>query len=366
MESYGRPSAGPPPPAVFRDGKRGVRVVEREYLGDIRSGTLAGGSTVFTNQSFVINPGLSTSFPWLSKIARQFDQWEPHGIVFEFRSTSSEFNGTTQALGTIILATDYDVIDSPYPNKVVAENSDYAMSVKASDCAIHGIECLPSERPTPILFTRTAGLPAATDARLYDLGNFQLCTQGMSAADVTLGELWVSYDITFYKKQIDELEPVEDNGLVLATSSNEFTTDDWFGAGGDLLTWGNVDNSHYLDTANRYYLPPAHAGDQFIFVVCFEGSGLTEPTYTVTGGSVIVGDSFAVGSTALVSSSFGGELNASSTKILHAFPIQKTGADLSPTYITASGGALTTGTKVRTYLYQVKTGALPLSQQPVI
>nr|UJQ92872.1 MAG: putative capsid protein [Narnaviridae sp.] len=200
ISSYGMPSAGPSPPSFYKDGKRSVRIVEREYIGEVLSGTLSGGSTVFTNSSFRINPGDTATFPWLSQVANQFEQWEPNGIVFEFRSTSSEFNGTTQSLGVVVLATDYDARDAPYGTKSEMENSDYAMSVKAASSAVHGVECDPSERPTRLLFT---GSPdSLSDLRLHDLGTFQIATQGMSAATVTLGELWVSYDITFYKKQI--------------------------------------------------------------------------------------------------------------------------------------------------------------------
>lgn len=187
-------------PVFSKDGKRGIRVVEREYLGDISSGpTLALGTTVFANQTYRVNPNDPLTFPWLSRIASNFDQWEPNGIVFEFISTSSEFNGTSQALGTVILATEYDVSDPAYVNKIEMENSDYANSTKPSLTAMHGIECDPNERPIPVMYT---GNPPAGERKFYDLCNFQIATQGMSVANQNLGELWVSYDISFYKKQI--------------------------------------------------------------------------------------------------------------------------------------------------------------------
>lgn len=91
------------------NGRRGVRITEREYIGDIRAnGSLVSGATVFDLASYPINPGMSNSFPWLSSVANQFEEWYPHGIVFEFISTSAEYNGTSQALGTVITATDYE------------------------------------------------------------------------------------------------------------------------------------------------------------------------------------------------------------------------------------------------------------------
>lgn len=281
MESYGAPAAGPPPPMTFRDGKRGVRVVEREYLGDVTSGTLSGGATLFKNDVYAINPADPTTFPWLSRIARQFDQWEPHGIVFEYRSTSSEYNGTTQALGTIILSTDYDPLDAAYASKAEAENSDYAMSVKSSDCAVHGIECDLRERPTQVLYTR--GPEATVDRRFTDLGTFQLCSQGMSVAGVTLGELWVAYDITLYKKQLTDPGASGTYSRYL-TSATAGSTSDHFGMNdASFEEWGNSDMEVQTDGV---LLPSTAAvGSCFMFSwkVWGDGNGAVRPTFVYVG-----------------------------------------------------------------------------------
>jgi len=52
------------------------------------------------------------------------------------------------------------------------------------------------------LYVRSGAVPANADIKLYDLGFFQLSTQGQQAANVNLGELWVSYDIAFYKPKL--------------------------------------------------------------------------------------------------------------------------------------------------------------------
>jgi hypothetical protein len=189
-------------PTFTPDGRRGIRVREREYIGDITSGsTLVSGSTLFSNNSYTVNPSDSVTFPWLSKFAANFDQWEPHGIVFEYVSTSSTFNGSSQALGVVITAADYDFADPLYASKTEMENSGYAISTAASTSLLHGIECAASERPSRVLYTGT-GAGSSTSSNLHNLARFQLATQGMSVAGVTLGELWVTYDITFFKKQL--------------------------------------------------------------------------------------------------------------------------------------------------------------------
>lgn len=185
-------------PKFHGDGKRGVRLTEREFICNITSGNVVTGSSLFTNQAFPLNPTDPDTFPWLSKIANLFDQWEPHGIVFEFHTTSSTFNGTSQALGAVIMATDYDVNDPIYNSKQVMENADYACSAVPSSSLLHGIECDPKERPLPVMYTK----PRSGQLNFSTLGNFQIATSGCSTSGTTLGELWISYDITFYKKQL--------------------------------------------------------------------------------------------------------------------------------------------------------------------
>jgi hypothetical protein len=197
----GAPATG----AKFQgDGKRGTRITEREYLGDILAGTLDGSATVFDSSVYDLNPTDSATFPWLSRLAHLYDQWEPNGIVFEFVSTSSEYNGSSQALGALIMATDYDPYDAAYTSKQSMENADYSCSTKPANGLLHGIECDPRERPTPLLYTSTNnGAPLTSTS----LGRFQVATQGCSVSGVSLGELWISYDITFYKKQlVDEAD----------------------------------------------------------------------------------------------------------------------------------------------------------------
>lgn len=202
-------------PKFAKIGNNAIRVTEREYLGDVLSSAFIG---MFKNQTFPLTPTSQRTFPWLSQIAKLFDQWEPHGIMFEFVSTSSDFNGSAQGLGSIIMATDYDATDPPFPNKRVMDNADYASSSKPSVNMLHGIECDPAQRPTKLLYNQ--GINDSVPTNLTTLGLFQVASSGVSAASVALGELWVSYDISFYKKQIDVTEAPMINFTGSNTSSS--------------------------------------------------------------------------------------------------------------------------------------------------
>nr|WRQ64815.1 structural protein [Sobelivirales sp.] len=281
MGSYGMNSGGPPPPLTFRDGKRGTRFVEREMVALVYSGALSGSSSVFTNTSYAINPGNAALFPWLSTMARKFDQWEPNGIVLEFESTSSTFNGNTQALGTVVLATEYDAYDQPYASMIEMANSDYSTSCKSSDTAVHGIECDEKQRPTPVLYCLKPNQAPDGDLRMSNLGNFQIATEGISAAGIQLGKLWITYDITFYKKQISQGDPTLDalynlyqpNALIAGSDTNIFGP-----VGTTYRSCGNTPGFRF--TPNRLYFPPNLNGGTYAIThfACVRNGSSPTPT----------------------------------------------------------------------------------------
>lgn len=177
---------------------RETRVIFREYLGDV----ITGPNGVFTSQSYEINPGLPSTFPWLSGIAAQYEQWTPNGLIFEFRSTSSEYVAQ-QAMGSVIMATEYDSYDTVYSSKIEMLNSAYSSECKPSETMLHGIECAPNDNPNTIYYTRTDSNIGARDLTDMDIGRFTIATQGLAVAtSVNVGSIYVHYDITFRKEQI--------------------------------------------------------------------------------------------------------------------------------------------------------------------
>nr|QKV51253.1 putative capsid protein [Crucivirus sp.] len=197
----------------FTNGANGsVHITHREYLTDILS------TTDFNRLSFPINPALPSTFPWLSKIAANFEQYQIDGLIFEFKSGSSDaLNSTNTALGYVVMATEYNSLAQGYQNKLEMENAIFAVSTKPSLSCIHAIECAPNQSPLNILYTRT-GFESISDSdkRLYDLGVFNLATVGMQAIGANIGELWVSYSVKMYKSRF--LAP----GLTIPTYSLQF------------------------------------------------------------------------------------------------------------------------------------------------
>jgi hypothetical protein len=259
-------------------GKRGTRIIEREFIGNVTASSVTGQ---FANNVYPINPLSRVTFPWLSGIATQYDQWEPDGIIFEYISTSSEFNGSSQALGAIIAATDYNSEDSIYTTKQQMENSDYACSTKTSSNLQHGIECDPSERPTLVLYT------SSTVVNSSSLGNFQIASEGCSTASVKLGELWVTYDITFYKKQLSN--PMSDSYFFHGFSPSVTVGTGYLtnmviqGQNGGFTLF------QIIGTGSRILFPPFASTGQYIVSLVANNSSATNMVPSVSSGCTATG-----------------------------------------------------------------------------
>lgn len=186
----------------FGDAKHATIVRHREFVQDI---VVPATPATFTNVSFPMNPGNSSFFPWLSPVAEQYEQYMMLGCILEFKTTFADITAGG-ALGSVIMASEYDVLDSAYTAKIDMENSQYAVSEKPSCSMVHAIECDPGATFSPIKFIRRNNAAVTgSDARLYDHCNFQIATVGLpagAAAGSTIGELWISYEVALFKPQI--------------------------------------------------------------------------------------------------------------------------------------------------------------------
>lgn len=192
-------SMGQDPPQVKNGSNGGVVVTHREYLGDIVTGTPGE----FVVSSYKIQPGLQGSFPWLSVLAQNFEQYRLQGMIYEFKSTSADsLNSTNTALGEVIMATEYDSKKPNFASKMEMQNHQYAVASRQSSSMLHPIECAHPLSTLDLLYIRQGTPPEDTDTRMYDFGNFQIATVGQQGANVNIGELWVSYQVCFEKMRM--------------------------------------------------------------------------------------------------------------------------------------------------------------------
>jgi hypothetical protein len=262
----------------FASTKQTNIVCHREYLGDIF------GTAGFNNTSYPLNPGVSTTFPWLSSIAQNYQQYKFHGIIFEFRPLITDFV-TNGAPGVVIMATNYNADFPVYTTKQEMENSEYAVSVKPTRDLMHGVECATNQTVLSELYIRSGVPPAGQDLRLYDLGNFQFATQANPVQD--LGELWVSYCVEFFKPVL----PSDVGGNILSGVTNR--------QGATIpLPFGNVNNGLFgtldLTVTSDTITWTGQPGNHYFLEILWFGSSTTIATLVATLTGIAVTNSASI------------------------------------------------------------------------
>lgn len=178
-------------------GEKSIIIKHSEYLGDVITSPVAGG---FFVQNFAVNPGISGTFPWLSEIAPSFQLYKWRGMIVEFRSRSADaLNSVNTALGSVILATDYNAatFSQMFNSKTEMLNYEGAIDCKPSDNMVMGVECDPKRLPLSELYVRTGDV--AGNIQNYDMCSFAIATTGFQGTNVNVGELWITYDVILMK-----------------------------------------------------------------------------------------------------------------------------------------------------------------------
>lgn len=229
------------------------RIKKREYVTDIQM------SAAFNPGLWALNPTDARTFPWLSKVASQFEQYKFLGLAFGFRSLTANALGTAgnPSMGSVTIMTQYDVLDSVVTTKTQANNSLYATSCKPSESMLHPVECDPEQTPNLPLYTGVNERPSTAmgpgfsrDPRLNFMGVLTVATQGAPIA-YNAGELWVTYDIMLYKpvviinpvagdkrrsvaevlglNSIDQFEKIDAGDIQLPTLGRDVTAPRYYG-----------------------------------------------------------------------------------------------------------------------------------------
>jgi len=159
-----------------------IHVRHREYLFDIDNAV-----ATFNLTTTPINPGIAASFPWLSKIARNYESYRFNRLVFCYETESP-----STTAGTVMLAVDYDSSDiAPASKQQLMAYRNSVRSAPWNPCDHRSASEDLNKRKS--YFVRSAAIPNNTDQKLYDVGNLFVATQGVGV--LTVGEIYVEYDI---------------------------------------------------------------------------------------------------------------------------------------------------------------------------
>lgn len=229
------------------DASGDICLAHTEFLRNIEVTIPSSGSSAFTLVELPINVGLGSTFPFLSQIASNYTLYDLQGLIFQYKPTSGE-NGQAgnNAIGKIIMATQYDPDAPPFISSVQMENYAYSNSTKPSCGAIHGVETAFGKTSIDLLYVRTGNTTKAKN--FTDTGTFYFASEGVpgTAGDkVQIGELWVTYMVRLSRPTIDN--------LIIGKNLESFYAT-WSGTTNDIL-FGSVtyDSTNTLDlTIARY------------------------------------------------------------------------------------------------------------------
>jgi hypothetical protein len=169
-------------PPKLRYSAHGVQVEHRELIAQV------SGTPAFNAIPFALNPGLVGTFPWLSRIAANYESYTFQELIFCYETTAS-----TAQTGMLMLAADYDAADSPPQDKYQASN--YEGTVRASPwCPLYHVSTPRNMRKRAPYFVRAGGIAPNLDLQQYDTGNMFVITEGMANNNM-IGDLYVKYKV---------------------------------------------------------------------------------------------------------------------------------------------------------------------------
>lgn len=170
-----------------------IRVRHKEYIADVVSTTASG----FTTTKFSVNPGLISTFPWLAKMASNYESYEFNALCFHYEPTCPSTNS-----GSVILAMDYDAAD-PAPATKTEAMSMHSRSRASPWQECHMLSDLKDLKKFGTQrYNRNEVLAPNLDIKTYDVGNLFVSVDKATVG--TLGELHVSYDVSLMTPQLPD------------------------------------------------------------------------------------------------------------------------------------------------------------------
>jgi len=283
-----------------------IIVRHREYVGDILS------STSFTSNAISLNPGLTSSYPWLSKIASAFQQYKLLGLVVEYIPEVSEIAANEISLGFVCLAADYRADLPSYPSLNQALESEFAVSGKPNVPLVLAVECDPRQSAYNSWFVRTGPVPTGEDVKIFDFANVNVLVGNNQTGSIVLGQLWYSYEIELLRPT-SFLDPPAIE-FFLHLTSNVPVSANPVGPSPNLVSYSNpvgtnsIGGTSYLNMIGVNYANDGgtvSSGGGFIHVTLPRGiTGAFQMTYACTGAStasvVLIQPSFAISNASFI------------------------------------------------------------------
>jgi hypothetical protein len=252
-----KPSRGKQP--SMASGKDSVVVKHSELLGNV------WGTDLFSiNATVPMNPGVGSTFPWLSQIARNFE-------MYKFRKLRVRYVprcATTQT-GGLYLAVDPKSSDSPPTSEVIMGS--YSVMIEDAPWKEMVLD-VPSDvlDASKYKYIRTTTLGVNDVASLYDIGRFYVGVVGFGGNFVA-GKVFFEYEVELHRPALSPQGNIEsgsvDNGGGGATAGIPFGVVPAF--------FGTLINN--VSTTSSQYIALQSMVTGAEYAVCFEivGTGIS-------------------------------------------------------------------------------------------
>lgn len=262
--------------------------------------------TGFACNTFALNPGLTSVFPWLAQVANRYEKFKFRSLIFRYVPQSAAL------AGTVSLAFDFDPNDDPPTSMQEANTYHDYVTTSLWAAANLKVDLLNGDR-LPQKNTRP-GLPGGDiDLNVYDVGQLHVMTEGAAAA--TLGYVEVLYTVDLFIHQTQA------------------------GVGGRLSASTGLDATHLygsdsVSDADAYIPGTVTATNVFTFSQPFEGI----VSFLITGAAGLAADFAPVIAGGGVAASLQQTVNAATTAVVGFYRVRAfTGNTLTSTITAAAG-----------------------------
>jgi len=249
-------------PGVFKEQKDGIKFSKTEYLAEVTS------QAVFDQLEYEINPGVAATFPFLSQLAKLFQEYIFVKLKFIVRPRVS----TTSSCG--LFQAVLTNVKTPAPTSVqeimTITGATESVSYKPRSCNLSPADL---QLTGPTRAVRTGALTNTENADLYDVGRYFLARSGgdITLDDDVVGDLYVSYTIYLMNPIPDvlTLDPQVNDCLSLAA----FTTSDFAQNANILITeevWTpgmDSDGWWFSSDSSRLWLTKSSTSDAAVLTI---------------------------------------------------------------------------------------------------
>lgn len=180
-------------------------ITHTEYIGDIYGNELdeSGKPVDFSSVKFILNPGMEKTFPWLSQLAANYQEYEFEQLIFKVTSSLSEVSSNNGQVGELLAVTQYKPSAPEFKNKTDVRHYQHYSRALTTESMTHGVECDPSKLPLQkeSLYVRSQEIGPNESLNDYDWGYTQVCVHNTPAslANAAVGSLEVYYRVKLSK-----------------------------------------------------------------------------------------------------------------------------------------------------------------------